>query len=156
MSTTFHTSPMPPVETIFVRCWGNSADVRVEPADVNAAASIADAHSAECDDCRAYGGPLLETLYEVPDVNMNGGNTHRMLTLLGFSDESDMVCGSMRGDEFLGRVLKAQSRQLATVPAVSDGPVDLRDGAAYVAMRLGELRDIASWASAHQATVVWG
>lgn len=101
-----------------------------------------------------------------PEVNMANGNAIRVLDLVGITGD-DAYCGSMSGEDLLGRVLVA----LALTPedegtdTYEAGPDEghfqggthifcgRRPG--YLQDRLEQLHDIATFAAAEGATVRW-
>lgn len=109
------------------------------------------------------------------EVNMSNTNAHRVCQALGIDLDPDW-CGDMAAEDFLGRVLMA----LAISPADEgmpshvlqpgddagallgtvreDGPTIIagarRPG--YLQERLTELHDLALWAVANEAVVMWG
>lgn len=95
-----------------------------------------------------------------PEVNLANGNAKQVLDLLGFDFDGDWA--EAPGEDFLGRVLIAQAfLPVATDdehgrPAVQERnwtECGRRPG--YLAEKLAELHDIATWAVEHQAAVEW-
>jgi hypothetical protein len=97
-----------------------------------------------------------------PELNMANGNAAQVMDLLGF-DRDWHEGGELAAEDLLGRVLFAQ----ALLPVATDdeqGRPEVTDGRwlwcgtrpGYLAGRLAELQELASWAQAHRATVAWG
>lgn len=97
-----------------------------------------------------------------PELNLANGNAARVLELLGY-DLAEEWGGEAHAEDFLGRTLLAQGLlDVATDdehgrPTVYDGR-DVWCGTApgYLAGRLAELHQLATWAHQHHALVVWG
>lgn len=95
-----------------------------------------------------------------PQVNMHDGNAATMFELLGYTYDGDF--GEAPAGDFLGRVLLALA--LLDVTDDDQGTPGQQHGRWYtggrgpghLAMRLGELHEVADWASRAGAAVVWG
>lgn len=96
-----------------------------------------------------------------PEVNMANGNARQVLDLLGVTWDGDW--DEVPAEDFLGRVLIAQ----ALLPVATDDEhgrpaVQERNWTecgrrpGYLAERLAELHEVATWAVEHQAAVTWG
>lgn len=118
---------------------------------------------------------LSSTSPEEIGVNMSNSNAHRVAQTLGIDLDPDW-CGDMAAEDFLGRVLMA----LAISPAdegmpshtlqpgddagvlfgtVREGGPTIIAGArrpGYLQERLAELHELALWAVANDAVVMWG
>lgn len=95
------------------------------------------------------------------DVNMSNSNAATVAASLGIDLDPDW-CGDLPAGDFMGRVLLA----LAISPADEGMPSFEHAGpgarmiegarrAGYLQERLGQLRDLAEWATAHGADVWW-
>ncbi|MDG4792066.1 hypothetical protein O7626_40330 [Micromonospora sp. WMMD1102] len=95
-----------------------------------------------------------------PTVNMANGNAAQVLDLLGLTNDG---CGELAAEDFLGRVLLAQAlSDVATddtrgLPARIEGTnwIDCGRRPGYLAERLTQLHEIASWARERNAVVMW-
>lgn len=94
-----------------------------------------------------------------PTLNLSNGNAAQILDLLGLPVEPD---GTAPAEDFLGRVLLAQALAGHAAddtrgrPAVREGnwtECGRRPG--YLAEKLTELHQIATWASKHYVPVWW-
>lgn len=96
-----------------------------------------------------------------PEVNMANGNAADLLDVLGLAegeDFSDYCVGSLKAEDFLGRVLIAKG-----VAPVSPARLPERDGImiyggrqeGYVQEKLDLLQEVAEWAIANKREVVW-
>jgi hypothetical protein len=102
----------------------------------------------------------LTTRPGVPQVNMANGNAVALVDLLGLDFDGDF--GEAPAEDFLGRVLLAQALLDVTVDDEHGRP-DVRDGnwitcgrrPGYLAERLAQLHEIATWAHEHDAVVAW-
>ena len=96
-------------------------------------------------------------------VNMSNSNAHNVCQALGIDLEPEW-CGSMSADDFLGRVLLA----LAISPEDEGMPsyelprepgrvrwIEAARRPGYLQERLGQLRELADWAVANEAIVMW-
>ncbi len=97
---------------------------------------------------------------EAPEVNMANGNAAAVFDLLGLDFDGDG--GETTAEDFLGRVLLAQALLDVTTddehgrPGHTDGnwiTCGRRPG--YLAGRLTDLHQIATWAIERDAVVVW-
>lgn len=96
------------------------------------------------------------------EINVSNVNARLLLENLGFSiiDEDGELdlCGSAAGTDLLGRVLMAQALvpSDAGMPAMQTGNIiDCGRHEGYMDERFEQLSDIATWAAAHNAEVVW-
>jgi hypothetical protein len=126
----------------------------------------AQAHGLVCKDdlCAGYGADII-TITEVPEINVNNGNAHYLLGLLGLIEtdgdrpgpfEYGDMSGACPAEDFLGRVLMAQAltghdegvplhvlrNQHDRGPTVYD--CGRREG--YAEEKLAELAELARWA----------
>lgn len=65
------------------------------------------AHMLVCEDCQHYGcftSPVMD-VSDVFDVNVSNTNARLLLTILGLDSED--LCGTVDGEDFLGRILVA-------------------------------------------------
>ncbi|AXN53284.1 hypothetical protein PBI_THONKO_12 [Mycobacterium phage Thonko] len=96
------------------------------------------------------------------DVNMSNRNAALVADALGIDLDADGWCGSATADDFMGRVVMA----LALAPSDEGMPsyehvgpgARMVEGArrpGYLQERLRELHELAEWAVAHSAEVVW-
>ncbi len=96
-----------------------------------------------------------------PTVNMADGNAAQVIDLLGLTYDGDYV--ERAAEDFLGRVLLAQAlSEVATddtrgLPARIEGGnwIDCGRRPGYLAERLTELHEIATWAHERNAVVIW-
>lgn len=109
---------------------------------------------------------------ETPSLNVSNGNAIVLLEALGLLGEvTDTAfgpvpdaCGSMDAEEFLGRALAAEVLSVGdpgteTETLAEEGKATMvmcgrPEG--YVDAKLAVLREVATWAQAHQVQVVWG
>lgn len=96
----------------------------------------------------------------VPELNMANGNAAAVFDLLGLEFDGDV--GEAPAEDFLGRVVLAQALLDVTTddengrPGYADGnwtTCGRRPG--YLADRLTQLDQIATWAREHDAVVAW-
>ncbi len=96
----------------------------------------------------------------VPELNINGGNAAELFNLLGLEFDGDF--GETPAEDFLGRVLLAQALLDVTTddghgrPGHTEGrwtTCGRRPG--YLADRLTQLHQLATWAHEHDAVVAW-
>jgi hypothetical protein len=93
-------------------------------------------------------------------INMHNRNAAELLDLLGLTDDPD---GEVPAQDLLGRVLLAQTL-LDVATDDEHGLPDVQDGRwfeggrqpGYLAGRLAELHQLATWAAQHGADVWWG
>ena len=94
-----------------------------------------------------------------PSVNMANGNAAQVLDLLGLAEE---CYGELPAEDILGRVLVAQGL-LGVATDDEQGRPEVRDGnwiecgrrPGYLAEKLAELHEIATWARERHAVVWW-
>lgn len=97
-------------------------------------------------------------------VNMSNTNAYRVCASLGIDLEAEGWCGSLPAADFLGRVLIAlavdpvDAGRPATVDAAPNRAtfVDCGRPEGYTQERLGQLRELADWAVAHNAEISFG
>ena len=94
---------------------------------------------------------------EAPSLNVSNANAGVLLAQLGLATTDDL-CGTLTGEDFLGRVLLATA--LATTdagcaPETTGGFTDCGPSAGYLDERLAVLRDIADFAVSNALPVVW-
>lgn len=95
-----------------------------------------------------------------PTVNMANGNAAQVIDLLGLIDDDGW--GETTAEDLLGRVLLAQALLDVTFDdengrrAVQERNwIDCGRQPGYLAERLAELQEIATWAHERNAVVVW-
>lgn len=114
---------------------------------------------------------LTTTSPEDLEVNMSNSNAHRVCQALGIELDPDW-CGNSDAEVFLGRVLLALALSPADegIPAheipfgVPGRPawtgqarfIECGHAPGYLQDRLAQLRELADWAVANQAVVMWG
>lgn len=109
---------------------------------------------------------------DAPSLNVSNGNAIVLLEALGLLGEvTDTpfgpvpdACGSLDAETFLGRVLAAEV--LSVGDAGTETETLVEEGRAtmvmcgrpegYLDAKLAVLREVATWAQAHQVPVVWG
>lgn len=97
-----------------------------------------------------------------PEINMSTGNAAQLMQLLGYDEEAMWNCEPVTGEDLLGRVLLAHALlDVATDdergrPAVTGRWTEWGTEPGYLAGRLAELADLASWAATNGHKVVWG
>lgn len=159
MSVTFSVYPTPIVSQCALKFWCDEPVSLAAPqeADVEAAA-----HALLCEECAAYGGPLVDPVLPFELLNMANGNAAELLGLLGFAGD-ELYAGSIDPDELLGRLL-LEDALLPESPAlperVYEEPgratvIDLGRPEGYLNERVRHLAGIARWAAAHDARVCW-
>lgn len=95
-----------------------------------------------------------------PELNMANGNAAAILQLLGLPADPG---GEATAEQMLGRILIAQAL-LDVATDDENGTPDVHDGRViycgrrpgYLAERLADLQEIATWAHQHHVPVVWG
>lgn len=111
------------------------------------------------------GEPILDMQDggNAPCVNVSNANATTLLDLLGIEHDPCDLFGDLPADGFLGRVLIAQALAGTAaddeggVPAVRYGnTIECGRRPGYLAERLAELHEVASWAKAHGGVVAWG
>jgi hypothetical protein len=96
-------------------------------------------------------------------VNMSNANAARVCETLGIDLDEEGWCGSLPAADFLGRVLMA----LAVLPVDAGVPwhevpgpgarmIECGRPEGYTQDRLGQLRELADWAVAHDAEIDFG
>lgn len=97
------------------------------------------------------------------EINMSNTNAHRVCETLGINLEEEGWCGSLPAQDFLGRVLLALAIQPADegipaheVPTGGVRWVECGRSEGYLQERLGQLRELADWAVAHDAEIDFG
>ena len=107
--------------------------------------------------CGSYNCSVIGIEAEtVPEVNMANGNARHVLDLLGLDTED--ACGSVTGEDMLGRVLMAQA-----VAPTDEGTPTYTDGimtnigrwAGYSESRLAEIESVARFAIERELEVQW-
>lgn len=93
---------------------------------------------------------------EAPSLNVSNANARVLLAQLGLATTD--LCGTLTGEDFLGRVLLATA--LATTDAgrpqeTTGGFTDCGRRAGYLDERIAVLRDIADFAVSNALPVVW-
>lgn len=95
-----------------------------------------------------------------PEVNMANGNAAQVFDLLGLHFDGDW--GEAPAEDFLGRVLLAQGLlDVATddergLPGFREGNwIECGRRPGYMADRLAQLHEIATWAIEHYTAVGW-
>ncbi|ROO82595.1 hypothetical protein EDD29_0076 [Actinocorallia herbida] len=98
------------------------------------------------------------------EVNLANGNAARVLHLLGLPCGEWEMGGEATAEDFLGRILIAQAL-LDVATDDEHGRPDVTDGRfffggqrpGYLADRLAELEEVATWATRHGEDVIyWG
>ncbi|WP_181871642.1 hypothetical protein [Sphaerisporangium album] len=95
-----------------------------------------------------------------PELNLASGNAARLLELLGLTEP----WGECEAEDFLGCVLTARGLLDVATDDEQGRPTVTDDGRwtwcgtppGYLAGRLAELQDIATWAHQHHGPVFWG
>ncbi|WP_433329869.1 hypothetical protein [Spirillospora sp. CA-294931] len=94
-----------------------------------------------------------------PELNMANGNAADLMKLLGLPVEA---WGEAPAEDLLGRILLTQALlDVATddergKPTVTDGRwTDWGRPPGYMAGRLAELQEVATWAHHHHVDVIW-
>lgn len=119
------------------------------------------AHMLLCEDCQHYGcytQPVMDVSDDF-DVNLANTNARMVLSILGMTEESEDLCGSIDGEDLLGRVLVAMAEDrddTGVASAVIGGSalgqrgatmVDCGLPAGYFAERFGALHALAAEAA---------
>lgn len=109
MSVTFTVESIP-TGAFIAECYNEGNEpIVLGPVDgYEAILPLMDAHKATCEDCAGYGlhSQAVCDVSGALDVNVANTNARMLLVLLGL-DTSEDLCGSVSGEEFLGRVLLA-------------------------------------------------
>ena len=152
--------------TAWIHACACGATVSAEPFESYMDAYLTQGLTTPCTDeyCAMY-APFVKgeaTAADALEINVSNTNARLLLESLGFStldeDGSLDLCGSADGSDLLGRVLMAQALVPtdAGVPAVREGNIiDCGRHEGYMDERFEQLSDIATWAAAHNAEVVW-
>lgn len=107
MSVTFQIESIP-TGAFIAECYNDGDPIVLGPVEgYEAVAALIVAHKAECDECAAYGiySQAVCDVDSALDVNVANVNARLLLVALGL--DSDDLCGSTSGEDFLGRVLLA-------------------------------------------------
>lgn len=117
--------------------------------------------------CPEFDADLLTACPEAEDlaVNVSSSNALVLCAALGIDLEAEGWCGSLPAQDFLGRILVA----LAVSPADEGIPshelprepgrvrwIECGRAPGYTQDRLGQLRELADWAIAHNAEISFG
>jgi hypothetical protein len=144
-------------------------DLTLGPVDGHEAIlPLLDAHKAECEECAHYGiySQAVLDVDDTLDLNVSNLNARTLLIALGL-DDGDDLCGTLDGEDFLGRVLLALAtdRDDSGVPyAIVGGAevgqsgatvVDCGRSVGYFADRFGALHALALKAVRLGRGVVW-
>ncbi|MFM7088273.1 MAG: hypothetical protein ACKOW9_01940 [Candidatus Paceibacterota bacterium] len=154
MSVTFEPADTGRLQYNKVGFWCDKEEEMLEPGESHLKELL---RLHECQECQAYGGPLVIPVYEAPYLNMANTNAYEIIQLLGYQPVE--FVGSTSADDLLGRVLTA----LAIEPE-DEGRPTLREGnfifcgtePGYKQRQLTKLRDIAEWAKLRNTPINWG
>lgn len=164
MTTTF-TIEANPTGKFEITCYQpDTGDTIVATADSYDAILVERAaHMAVCEDCQAY-GCYTQAVMDAPthlDVNLSCFNARTMLTVLGLPD-SEELCGTADGADFLGRVLLAMATDrddtgVASVEVGGPGArmIDCGLPAGYYADRFAALHTLATEAVRLGRDITW-
>lgn len=145
-------------------CYGSDQRTEIGPfSGIDAAREAIAAHKQVCAECDCYGMYPNAVMDVDVFVNMSNTNAAMMLGIIGI-DTSEDLCGSMSGEQFLGRVLTAlaQDRDDSAVADVVDAApgqatfIACGLPAGYVTERLLALEEIARTAYSLGRDVTWG
>lgn len=166
MSVTFTIESIPTGD-FTARCY--ETDTVLGPVTgYDAVPAMLDAHKAECEDCAAYGiysSAVCDIDTDDIDVNVANTNARLLLTLLGLDSED--LCGSTTGEDFLARVMLAMATDRddsGVAPAVIGGRevgqtgatmIDCGLPAGYFGERFGALHALATEAARLGREVHW-
>jgi hypothetical protein len=112
MSVTFSIESIP-TGAFVAECYNEGNEpIVLGPVDgYDAIVPLIDAHKATCDECQAYGlySRAVCDVSDALDVNVANTNARILLDALGVHADGDSfdLCGSLSGEDFLGRVLLA-------------------------------------------------
>lgn len=118
--------------------------------------NVASTHTSLCEECKSYGGPIIEAQYLSTSVNMANTNASMVLDLLGH--DTNELYGSESGEEFLGRVLIALglTPEDEGRPTVVDGNLtECGTPPGYKHSRLNQLHELAVHAVNAKTTITW-
>lgn len=154
MSVTFEPAITGRLQYNNIGFWCDKEELMLEPSEELLKSHL---NQHDCQECQAYGGPLVTPVYEAPYLNMANSNAYMIMQILGY--EPVEYVGSASADDLLGRVLTA----LAIEPE-DEGRPTLREGnfifcgtePGYKQRQLTKLRDIAEWAKQRNTTITWG
>jgi len=169
MSVTFHIEGNP-TGAFDAHCY--ETDTTLGPVvGYDAIVALMDAHKAECEECAAYGiySHAIMDVSDEQDVNVSNMNARVLLNALGRHADGDEfdLCGSLSGEDFLGRVLLALATDRddsGVASAVVGGSalgqrgatmIDCGLPAGYFAERFGALHALAQEATRLGRDVVW-
>lgn len=154
MSITFSTSPQSEIVGAEIKCW--NFEVGSISTSIENAETVSKSHNENCEDCKAYGGSLIEYDRIVNDINLSNTNAFYVLEKIGLKDQS---YGSLNADDFLGRVLLAdaiyepdqglESRSEGNIHYGGRSPLYLQD-------KLSKLINLSNWAKENKAEITWG
>jgi hypothetical protein len=130
---------------------------------------VIEAHKAACEECAAYGlySQAVMDVSDALDVNVSNLNARTLLIALGLDDGEGDLCGSLDGEDFLGRVLLALATDRddsGVASAVIGGREVGQSGATmidcgvapgYFADRFGALHALGQEAARLGRSVVW-
>ena len=141
MSITFSTTPSAPVINWEINYWcDKESELSLDKFNAD---KIVSAH--ECDECKAYNGPLLDEVKIVSDVQMSNSNAMHVMSLLGMSME---YCGEINAKDLATLISQLQKSNLESV--FSD------ERSQYLRKKLKSLESLSTWAVDNTAVIHWG
>ena len=114
----------------------------------------------ECGDefCGAM-KPSIHAIIDGPEVvNVSNLNARHLLSVLGFEDENEDLCGSIAGSDFMGRILIAQAVNPADAgtATVTEGMMTtMGRPEGYTDGRLVEVEQLAQYAMDNNCAISW-